>query len=349
MENKMYELTNPQKSIWLTEQYFQNTAINNICGSLIIKQDTDLNLLNTAINLFIKNNDSFQLRFKKNHENLLQYFAKDENYNFEILPIEKESQIESFAKKIVATQFELIDSRVFDFKLFKLSSGFGGFIVNAHHIISDAATLSFVGTEIVQIYSSLLNNEPIPEKNYSYIDYIHSEQEYLKSSRFEKDRAYWNDVLSPLPEVATIPSFRKTNSNNSYKAKREEFVFHSQLVSQIKDFCTQNRISIFNFLTGIYSIYIGRINHMENFLLGTPVLNRTNYAEKHTSGMFINTSLLKIDTSCNPNFIEFVKRIASTSMQMLKHQKYNYQNIIEDIRKKDSSISNLYDILISPI
>ena len=45
MEQKMYELTNPQKSIWLTEQYFQNTTINNICGSLIIKQDTDLNIL----------------------------------------------------------------------------------------------------------------------------------------------------------------------------------------------------------------------------------------------------------------------------------------------------------------
>ena len=59
---------------------------------------------------------------------------------------------------------------------------------------------------------------------------------------------------------------------------------------------------------GIYSIYFGRINSMDNFLIGTPILNRTNFAQKHTSGMFISTSLLKIDTSKNLPFIEFLKQ-----------------------------------------
>ena len=34
----------------------------------------------------------------------------------------------------------------------------------------------------------------------------------------------------------------------------------------IKDFCAKNNLSMFNFLTGIYSIYFGRINNMDNFL-----------------------------------------------------------------------------------
>ena len=58
---EIYELTNPQKSIYLTEQYFQNTTINNICGSVLIRQKVNLKLLNTAINFFVKNNDSFKL------------------------------------------------------------------------------------------------------------------------------------------------------------------------------------------------------------------------------------------------------------------------------------------------
>ena len=51
--------------------------------------------------------------------------------------------------------------------------------------------------------------------------------------------------------------------------------------------------------------------------------------------------------SNNPTFAEFVKNIAINSMKMLRHQKYNYQYIIEDIRAKDNTIANLYDILIS--
>lgn len=282
-QNKMYELTAPQKSIWLTEQYFENTSINNICGSVLIKQDVDLNILNKAINVFVENNDSFKLRFHQNGANLLQYFTNDEEINFERLDIKEENEIEIFAKKIVAIKFNLFDSRVFDFKLFKLSSGFGGFIVNVHHIISDAATLSFVGTEIVEIYSKLLKNEIISKKNYSYIDYINFEKDYINSPKFEKDKAYWNENLLPLPEVASVPSINQNNKVNDFKANRIEYIFDNILISKIKDFCTKNNISVFNFLMGIYSIYFGRINNMENFLVGTPILNRTSFAQKHTS------------------------------------------------------------------
>ena len=34
MENKeLFELTNPQKSIWYTEQFYSETTVNNICTS----------------------------------------------------------------------------------------------------------------------------------------------------------------------------------------------------------------------------------------------------------------------------------------------------------------------------
>lgn len=346
-QNKMYELTAPQKSIWLTEQYFQNTTINNICGSLIIKEDTDLSILNKAINIFVRNNDSFKLRFRQNGSNLEQYFSKDEDFDFEILNITEEKQIEVFAKKIVDTKFSIIDSRVFDFKLFKLSSGFGGFIVNVHHIISDAATFSLIGTEVVQIYSKLLHNEEITQKTYSYIDYINSEKEYLKSSRFEKDKQYWQEQLSPLPEVATVFSTSSDKILSNNLSDRAEFIFDITLINKIKDFCAQNKISMYNFLIGIYSIYFGKTNNMDVFTFGTPILNRTNFAEKHTSGMYISTSLLKIDMSQNKQFNEFVKDIYKTCMSMLRHQKYNYQFILDDVRKNDSSISELYDIGLS--
>ena len=194
------------------------------------------NKIQSVINyeIFVKNNDSFKLRFKQNGSELEQYFSKDEDFNFEILNIIEEKQIEVFAKKIVDTKFSIIDSRVFDFKLFKLSSGFGGFIVNVHHIISDAATFSLIGTEIVEIYSKLINNEDIPTKTYSYIDYINSEKEYLKSPRFEKDKEYWKEQLSPLPEVATVFSTNSDKVLSNYIADRAEFVLDNNLINKIK-------------------------------------------------------------------------------------------------------------------
>ena len=56
---------------------------------------------------------------------------------------------------------------------------------------------------------------------------------------------------------------------------------------------------------------------------------------------------LRIKFSEDIEFKDFVKNIAIESIGMLKHQKYSYQSLIEELRKKDKNIPNLYNILIS--
>ena len=344
--HEVYQLTNPQKSIWFTEQYYKGTTVNNICGSVLIEQKVNIDLLNTAINKFIENNDSFRTKLKLIDGIVYQYFTEDSNYNFEHLNLQDSSEIETHAKQMVSIPFEMIDSKLFDFKLFTLANGYGGFIVNAHHLISDAATFSFIATEVTSNYSMLLKNEPIPKKEYSYIDYIKSEKDYLSSKRFEKDKTYWNELLSSLPEPATIPTL-KNNEPDSCEADRKECFFDNEYMKKINAFCKNHNISIYNFLIAIYSFYIGRVNNFSNFLIGTPILNRTTFAEKHTSGMYISTSILNININNDLTFAEFSQEIAKSTISLLRHQKYNYQYIIDNLRKKDKTIPNLYNIMLS--
>ena len=49
--NNKYNLTIPQKSILLMEQYYSNTNINNICGTASIKESVDFNNLEKAVNI----------------------------------------------------------------------------------------------------------------------------------------------------------------------------------------------------------------------------------------------------------------------------------------------------------
>ena len=56
----------------------------------------------------------------------------------------------------------------------------------------------------------------------------------------------------------------------------------------------------------IYSIYISKVNNLNDFILGTPILNRTNVAQKNTMGMFINTIPIRIKIEDNSNIIDFL-------------------------------------------
>ena len=97
----------------------------------------------------------------------------------------------------------------------------------------------------------------------------------------------------------------------------------------------------------IYSIYISRVCNSNDFVIGTPILNRSNFTEKQTTGMFIDTLPFRININSEVSFSDFLSKLAKDSMSLLRHQKYSYQYIIEDLRKRNSSQPTLYNILMS--
>ena len=97
----------------------------------------------------------------------------------------------------------------------------------------------------------------------------------------------------------------------------------------------------------IYSIYTNRVCNLDTFVIGTPILNRCNFKEKQCTGMFISTIPFKVNIDSGSSFNEFTSNISTQFMQIFRHQKYPYQNILQDLRKINPHVPNLYDFLIS--
>ena len=347
MNKELYELTNPQKSIWVMEQFYKGTAVNNICGTVLIHEPVNFNKLYEAICIFVKNNNSFRIKLCFNEKNeISQYF--DDSFNVEpsVTMLNNDIELHSLEKELVSVPFQLLNSQLFKIQLFKFSNNHGGFIVNAHHLISDACTASLVASQIMSVYSSLLKNETPEDIKHSYLDYINSEKEYINSEKFIKDKTYWNDIFNVMPDMASL-SNSSIDMTHNCAAKRANYKLDKTLLTNINDYCKKYRVSVFNFFMAVYSIYIGKIQNLNNFVIGTPILNRTTFTEKNTPGMFISTVPFKIDLTTNLIFRDFVSNIASQTLGMFRHQKYPYQALLSDIRANNNSIPNLYNIMIS--
>lgn len=215
-----------------------------------------------------------------------------------------------------------------------------------HHLIADAWTFGLIINQVMDIYASLINNSPININWSSYVDYINSEKEYLQSEKFKRDEAYWLDKFSTVPEVATLPSPKSKQAirNNSL---RKTYCFPLDVSSKIKQFCINNKISVFNFFVGIYSVYIAKACNLKDFVLGTPILNRGTFKEKNATGMFINMAPFRVSINSDYGFIDFLSDIAKDTMTLLRHQKYPYQVLLETLRKTNSDLPNLFDISLS--
>ena len=345
----MGNLTNAQKSIWVTEQYYKGSSINNICGTAVIQEKVDFEKLKESIQIVCKKHDNFWLEFKLNKGNVEQVLSEKKEIQIDTINIAGKNHLELERNKIVKTRFQLENSKLFKFYIFKFIDGKGAFMLNIHHLISDAWTLALICNDIIKTYSELIQNKEVETKAiYSYIDYIKSEQQYQESEKYNKDKQYWIERFKTIPEVATIPGSIKGDIDETNPAgERKKYEISKENVEKIKKYCKENKISLYNFFMAIYAIYIGEVSNLDEFTIGTPILNRINYKEKNAAGMFINMAPFKININEDIEFKQFIKNIARDSMDMLKHQKYSYQCLLEELRKENKSIPNLYNILLS--
>lgn len=348
MGRNIYRLTNPQKAIWLTEAYYRKTAINSICGYVYISDITNLEILKKAIGEMVKSNAAMRIRVREENGIGTQYIEEYKEFSIDTIELKEEKEIEETALRIANKPFFENDNDLFQFIVYKLPNGFGGFIVNVHHLIGDSWSLGLLAKEITSIYAEILKGNYEPKEYPSYINYIEAEENYRNSEKWIKDKTYWEEVFSTVPEIASlIPGKKEAQKEVSCVGKREKFTLSQTDLIQINHFCNQYKISAYNFFMAIYSLYLSRISNLDDFVIGTPILNRTNFEQKHTMGMFISVAPLRIKVNDKLSFIDFAKNIAADTMSIFRHQKYSYQSILEDLRKKDSSIPNLYNVILS--
>lgn len=348
MNKKYFSLSKPQNSIWFTEQYLNGTAINTIGGCATIYEKVNFDILNDVMQNFTKFNDATRIRLCINDNKVQQYVEDYEYINIPILDFSNEDELNSWASLTASTPFDLFSDPLYKLNMFRFPDGTGGFSVFAHHLVIDAWSCSKLTDYIIDGYTALLNGEPFDFSRPSYFDFLSTEQEYLSSPKFKKDEEYWNSLYRTIPDVATIPSQELVQSFNiSYDAARESFTLDENIMRKINIFCRENNVSVFNLFMAILSIYTANMCNMTDFTIGTPLLNRMNFKEKHTIGMFISSLPFRVSVNQDISFIDFCHKISSDSLSLLRHQKYPYEYLLHSIRNSNNNVPNLYDIMLS--
>ena len=343
---KLFNLTIPQKAIFLSEQYSSGTNLNSIGGNIIIEEKVDLDLLEKALNIFVKNNDALRIRIHMEDSIPMQYIVPYEPFYLKRVFLKDKQDLDKLTSETVACPFNFFDSSLFNFTLFKFEDETGGLTLSFHHIISDAWSISLFVDGIIKIYSDLLNNTTINEnENNSYLDFVKSEQDYFNTSRFKKDKEFWNSFFSSEPEHIIISD--KKEKNITTTAKRKSFLLDKELYQKITSLCKEANCSLFTFFMAIYSLYLARINNSNFSTIGTPILNRTNVKEKSTCGIFTGTQPFCLNIDYNMSFNDFLKNVMCSQIKFFRHQKYPYSTLLEDLKNMYNISYNLYDLAFS--
>ena len=344
---ELYNLTHSQKNIWYTEKTHPGTSIGNVAGTLRMKENVDFDVLEKAINKFVEQNEGMRLQVLEKEGVPYQYVKDYEEFRVDFVdfsdkPVE---ELYKFEEEQTRGEFRLLGAPLFDFKMIKLSNNDGGFYVKTHHLISDAWTMTLVGNKVAENYAKIKKGQEVCDKGPSYIDYINKQLEYEKSERFIKDKSYWMNRYKSAPDVTVLKE--KTSKEISTRAKRKTFVLPTKLTKKIYEHSKVNKVSIFSMYMTALAMYINRVRGKEELNLGTIFLNRSDKFEKNTTGMFVTTVPVALTINSNENFNEFSAKVISELMSIMRHQRYPFTLLQEEIRKKFNMDDVLYDIVVS--
>ena len=339
-----YELTEQQKNIWNTEMFYSGTNMYNIGGYIFIDEKVDFSILEKAANLFIEKTEISRAHFVFENGIPKQYIKEFKSFKINVIDFNTMEELDKYTTDYVLIPMNIIDSDMYKFVMYRFKDGKGGIIPVFHHLINDAWGMGVFISGIMSIYQSLIDNSDCPYEYQEVSSYLANMSDYRNSSKYDKDKDYWNEVFSTEPELSFISSIKNVKKPT---ASRKVFYFDKGLYTNVENFAKENHSSVYSFFTGIYSLYLANINNTNSSIIGTPVLNRSNFKEKQMSGMFVSTVPLKLDINYDKTYKEFLSEINLTQMSVFRHQKYPYLDLLEEIKHKYNISENLYDFVFS--
>jgi len=335
MKNELLELTNAQRRIFVSENLFENTSVNNNVGYVLYDECLDMAILKQALKKAVQSMDCLNIRLKKVEGKVKQYFSSEvidiEEYVFNDEK-ELQSHLDVFAKQV----FKLYESSLIRIEILNITEEKCGYAINFHHLVSDGWTTKVFTEKVANIYESILNGvEETIEKN-EYADYIEQEENYLKSAKAERHREI---LLSEINKYKNIENY--TIGYNNAKGKRYSKLLSSEESKKINDII-ESGISASVLFTAIFNLIIFYSKGKVPPFLSVPIYNRVNKKEKLTGGMFTSTMLIGLQINENMTLEEVLKGTKDSLRKAMKCQRYPYNVLYNELKNANKDIKELF-------
>lgn len=329
------KLTKPQQLVYEME-CFAGGTVSNICGSILFRGIKDTQQLVGAAREILRQNEALRMNIREHEGSVDWEITEYEGKNVEVLHFKNKEEMDVYANACARKPMDLFGI-LCTLKVVVLPDRYG-LLIQAHHMVADAWSLTLIGNQ----FSSILKGETL--QVFGYSQYCAAEEKYLQSQRYAKDRKFFLEQFRKCDEV----TYLSEKQSVTLCADRKTCVIEKELAGRLLSYTEQKETSPFALFLTVLSVYFYRVKmNTENFYIGTAVLNRNGFKEKNTMGMYINTVPVGIELAGNESFENNLKNVTKRSMEVMRHQKYNYGDLLKDLRKEFHFTEKLYDVIVS--
>ncbi|MEC1673194.1 non-ribosomal peptide synthetase [Bacillus mojavensis] len=326
-----------QRRLWFLHCLEGPSPTYNIPIAVRLSGELNQEALQAALYDLISRHESLRTIFPESQGTSYQYIldADQARPDLYVTEIKKEE----LSKRLAAAarySFDLAAEPAFRAELFVIGPDEYVLLLLVHHIVGDGWSLTPLTRDLAAAYTARCHGRA-PEWTplaVQYADYALWQQSLLGSehdpdSLIAGQLAFWKERLEDLPDQLELPTDYSRPAEPSHQGDTIHFRIDSELHSRLLELARANRVSLFMVLQSGLAALLTRLGAGTDIPIGSPIAGRNDDALGDLVGLFINTLVLRTDTSGDPSFRELLDRVREVNLAAYENQDLPFERLVE--------------------
>nr|WP_205215457.1 non-ribosomal peptide synthetase [Amycolatopsis albispora] len=333
----MLELTSAQLGIWNAQRlepdspYYLVGDVVEVDGG----EPVDAALIAEAIRRTTEEAESLRLRVLDTVDGPVQVISAEPVPLPEIVDLSGERDPVAAAHALVEAERHraaeacraMVDRPLFTHTVIRLGPCRVWFTQLGHHLVFDGYTAAMLARRTGAHYTALVRGDPPPAPSFGWFaDVVAADREYRESEKARKDREYWRDRFTPLPELDDAT----TATGLPERTFTARAVLPAADVDRLRVVAESAGTTWGEALIAGYAAFLHRVLGRTDVVFAMPLMCRTGTALR-TPAMAVNVLPLRVAVTGADTLAELTARVAAALRDMRRHQRYRGENLPQDL------------------
>ncbi|RAN35588.1 non-ribosomal peptide synthetase [Hyphomonas pacifica] len=347
-------LSDGQRSLWFVYWQAPLNSAYNLSVAWRVKGRMEPAVLEQAFQKVLERHAPLRACFPVVAGNPVQRIPRSRKVRLKHYRVEhcSEQEVLDQVKQVHKRPFNLVDGPVCRLALFRVAENDHIILFEAHHIVCDATASAVACHDLKQFYNDLMGglDTQMSSKQATYPDYVATQRAELSGPRGKALIAHWRDVLkAPLP-IMELPTDRPRPVNRTFRGSTIQRTLSPELASKLDKTIKDMHTTRPTVLMATYAVLLGQLADLDDVIIGSPFLGRTEECFSHTVGHFANPLPIRFTLTPGKRFLRLVEETRDRMLDALDHQDMPLMRLVDTLNPpRVSSHMPFFDVLFTYI
>jgi mycobactin peptide synthetase MbtE len=315
------EMSDGQRRMWFVQSVDPDNALLNICVSYRVTGNVDVARLRQAVEAVAVRHPILRSTYQTDGDGNPYPVIRDDlrpgwaEHDLSALAEQpRRLRLEVLAQRQFAQPFDLTKDSPLRVAAARVSPDELILLLTAHHVAWDDGSWAPFFTDLTRAYVDGSTATPLNIAT----DPVRSRDE---------DQAYWRSLMTDLPEPLELPGPNGSVVPSTWRAQRATARLSAETINCAAALARETGATPYMVLMAAFGALVHRYTHASDFLVATPVLNRTAGTES-AIGYYGNTVVMRMRPDPRLTFRELLVQTRDGAVGALAHSRVDLEWLV---------------------